>query len=556
MNPAVSSLDASRKTVKQLFSSHTSLIVPPYQRSYSWTDDEINDFWSDIQGVLSNNTESYFFGSMVLIEKSETETEVVDGQQRLATLTLLMSVIRDAYKQLGNSDNKSAVEERFLCSRDLKSKTPRPILSLNEVDDPLFRRFINGSSLDDIRADVTRSTPVESHKLLLKAYTQLLHEVREHTNGFKDEDALADIADCVGDRLYVVQIITYNEDAAYILFETLNDRGLELSLADLLKNYLFSKASRHLSEFKARWIEMSTLVGQQIMAQFIRHHWISRYGKIREKELYSRIKASVNSGQRAEDYIQELRKSAEVYAALSNPNHEMWGRRSALFRDRLKAINLFNIVQCYPLLMACQSEKVNFIEKVADWIITLTIRYSIIGGGGTGNLETVWGKAATQVRRQGCKAGDVKAILRSLYPNDPQFIEAFAAKTLTKEPIIKFLLASIERHITSSTEVGPTIDELSVEHIYPKRPGPDWDTVRRKQGNLDDYLHRIGNLSLLDVAMNTRAANSGIKEKQKVYSTSALQLNKQLATETAWGMAQIEARQKLLAIAAAQIWRF
>jgi len=556
MKTSALSIDASRKTVHQLLSSHGSITVPHYQRSFSWTNEETDEFWSDIHDVVLSGEQNYFFGSMVFIQKGTNDMEVVDGQQRLATVSLLFAVVRDAYEASDDKESKGIVESEYLCTRDLRTKTGRPVIVLNETDNSLFQQLVTGSSLEEIKSISNDTAKPESHRLLAKAYLNLREKVRVYSSDFAKKDALAEIVEGIADKLFIVHITTGDDDAAFVLFETLNDRGVDLSLADLLKNYLFSKAGARLRDFRHRWTEMSALIGQQRMTQFIRHDWMSHYGKIRERELYARIKGSLRTATQAAAYLEELRGSAEVYSALGNAGHEMWEKRPAQFRDNLRTINLFKIVQCFPLLMACQSEKVSFIEKVASWIVALSIRYSIIGGRGTGNLETILAKACTAVRKQKCKAEQVKTILKEIYPEDGEFGASFAAKTLTKPDIIRYLLGAIERRKASTNEVLPNVEELTVEHIFPKKPSADWDKIRAATPDIEDYGNRIGNLTLLDVPMNSRAANSGFDDKKKVYRTSKLAITNGLAKRQDWGVTQIEQRQKELASVAAEIWCF
>jgi uncharacterized protein with ParB-like and HNH nuclease domain len=282
------SITSDQRSIGSILSDKKSLRVPAYQRSFSWTKSEIEDLWDDIQGILYGDDDNYFLGSMVFIKKQDHSLEVVDGQQRLAAISLFLATIRDGFKSVNDTARADHVETHYLCSRDLKTLEAVPKLTLNEVDNNIYSKIIESSiSLDDIRKLSKNKDQFESNRLIANAYLILYDLIKNGSAKFSNIEYLAKLVEIVTDNILCIQIITTIEDSAYVLFETLNDRGLDLTLSDMLKIFLFSKAGKRLDELKHKWTETMTLIGQQYMKTFIRHEWMSRFGQTREKELYN-----------------------------------------------------------------------------------------------------------------------------------------------------------------------------------------------------------------------------------------------------------------------------
>lgn len=493
MQKQASSIVSEQRTLGQLLSDKRPLRVPAYQRNFSWTSAEITDLWEDSQRIIYEGDENYFLGSMVFILKPDNSLEVVDGQQRLATISLLLAAIRDGFKAGGDDERAHHVETHYLCSRNLKTLEASPKLSLNEVDNGIYVKLIeNIINLSDIKQLSRNKESFESNRLIAKTYVTLYDLVRKASEQFSNVDYLSNLVETITEDISCIQIITPSEESAYVLFETLNDRGLDLTLSDMLKNFLFSKAGRRIDEVKHKWAETMVLVGQQYMKTFIRHEWMSRFGQTREKELYNKIKKQITSNPKAIEYISTLRTSASIYDAIRNPDHELWGKYSEKCRTLLQETLLLGPVQCYPLILSTYLAKDDKLELVLRWIVTLTVRYSIICGKGTGNLETTYGKASSLMRKGGTKINDIKEVLQTICPNDDEFKVAFAQKTLTSPKIIRYLLAKIEKSISKDDELIPNPEILSVEHILPRKPSKDWSVSMRKDDFIKEHCTRGG----------------------------------------------------------------
>jgi len=387
MTTAQSAIKSEERSLGSILADKRPLRVPTYQRNFSWTKAQINDLWDDIHNILYDSQRNYFLGSMVFIQKNDNSLDVVDGQQRLATISLLLAAIRDGFATADDPLRAQHVEINYLCSRDLKTMESVPKITLNEMDNELYWQIIDSKlSYSDLTLTLKDKGVIESNKLIAQAYIVFYDAAKKGSSNFTNISYLSTLVESVTDGMSCIQVITFSEDSAYVLFETLNDRGIDLTLSDMLKNFLFSKAGKRIEEAKVQWTQIVTLIGQEHMKTFIRHEWMSKYGQTREKELFKKIKAEVHSNPKAIDYITNLRKAAGIYDAIRNPDHEMWSQFGAKCQQLLEEILILGPIQCYPLILSTYLTHQKHLTQILEWVVSLTVRYSIICAKGTGNL--------------------------------------------------------------------------------------------------------------------------------------------------------------------------
>jgi hypothetical protein len=550
-----SSIKSEERSIGAILGDKRPLRVPAYQRSFSWTKSEIDDFWDDIQSILYDGQEPYFLGSMVFIQKPDNSLEVVDGQQRLATVSLFLAAIRDGFVAVDDKARAQHVETHYLCSRDLKSLEAAPKLSLNETDNELYCQIIDAKKKYPEIVKIQRNKElIESNRLLARAYVTFYDLVKKGSADFTNTSYLSTLVEAITDGISGIQIITSNEESAYVLFETLNDRGMDLTLSDMLKNFLFSKAGKRIEEAKNKWTQIVTLIGQEYMKTFIRHEWMSKYGQTREKELYKKIKAEVRSNRKAIEYITNLREAANIYDAIRNPDHEIWTSFGPKCQQLLEDILLLGPIQCYPLILSTYLSRPKDLSTVLSWITNLTVRYSIICAKGTGNLETAYARASSATRKPDAKMKDVKELLLNIWPNNDEFKSSFKEKTFSSPRIIKYLFAKMEVAISKDDSLIPNPETLSVEHILPKKPGAKWPQRMRSAEFLKGHVSKIGNLTILTEPMNRDCESREFSFKKTIYKNSKYKLTKDLSHISDWSETEIEQRQANLAEIAASVW--
>jgi uncharacterized protein with ParB-like and HNH nuclease domain len=337
--------------------------VPAYQRSYAWEKEHVEALLEDVHEAIRSKENEYFLGSLVVTGPIGQRFEVVDGQQRLTTVSLLVAAIKDKFKKDGDMDVVSSIRSDFLASTDRKSKEKESKLVLNEVDNELYQELI-----EDIRGVDSGKYLRQSHQRLISAANTLLTYIEDMCAKAKDpEEELHAWLDYLETNLKVIVVTTPDDSNAFVIFETLNDRGLELAISDLLKNYLFHKSGDKIEETKNRWLNMVAVLESAsedpLVVTYLRHFSMAQYGLIREKELFGIIKKKVTSKKLALQFSTDLSDTARKYAALLNTEHEFWNKFGNA-RDSVSALNLLGMIQVRPLLLAI-IEKFD-IPKISD----------------------------------------------------------------------------------------------------------------------------------------------------------------------------------------------
>jgi uncharacterized protein with ParB-like and HNH nuclease domain len=463
----------------------SELRVPVYQRSFSWTPEEINELLSDLWESFRRGDTEYFLGSVVLTGSPGEKPSVVDGQQRLATISMIYAAIRDFLKNR-NDRRAEPLANRYLFSLNFKTEEIEPKLRLNETDDDFFRKVV----LSGIAADgkiFTVST--DSHKRIRNGF-QIVRDLiaRYAKSSPKNEVAsLIDWVDYLDKNAKVIVVRVPDEANAFIIFETLNDRGLDLSIADLLKNYVFGKSENRLEEARSNWIRATSALegtgGDKRVATFIRHFWSSKQGPVREKDLYGNLKRNIRTKQSAIDFASELAENARLYAAILNSDHEVWQPLGTDSRQHVQTLLNLRLEQYRPLLLAAL---VKFapreLKKTLRLLVSWNVRLLVVGGLGGGTMERYYADGGKKIRDQEIKtASDLVKYAVAFVPGDAEFEAAFATATVSQAFLARYYLQALEQSLRGERHpelVPNTLEqEVNLEHVLPQNPKlKDWPT--------------------------------------------------------------------------------
>jgi len=375
----------------------------------------------------------------------------------------------------------------------------------------------------------------------------------------KYDDFLLELEEFIRDRIILILVSVGDEADAYLIFETLNDRGLELSISDLLKNYIFGRAGNRLDIVRKQWQEMAVILGTQDQTQFLRHYWLSKYGVVRERDLYREMKRQFASQSAVLRLMTELRDAADNYAAISSVDHPTWKEYGTSLRKDLEALQLFGLSQFRPLLLAAlDALKEEEIPKLIHMIVVVSMRYSIIGSLGTGNIEKAYSDAAIGIRdKKANTAAKIFGLLKGIYPDDSRFEADFAQKEISKAKLARYILAAVANKAQGSKELAVLEDEkvVRLEHIMPKTRSQHWLAAARNEEEYLGYVNGLGNLTLIERERNRAANSSSFKEKQKIaFSRSDILITKHLINYGDWTTTEIDQRQAELATTAVKIW--
>lgn len=544
--------------------SNKKFRVPAYQRAYAWEEDHVTSLLNDLTDSITNKEKEYFLGSVVVTSGDTNRFEVVDGQQRLTTISLIINAIKTVFSLDGDDQMVDSLQADFLTSLDRKTRENEPKLILNETDNELFQHIIQKDSEHhslSVKKDLKSKTP--SNIKLINAYQQCFNYFNEESKLQRDsEEYLQSWLDYIQHSAKVILVISPDDSNAFVIFETLNDRGLDLAISDLLKNYLFHKSAERLEETKNRWAKMTALLestsDDPLVVTYLRHYAMSQYGLIREKELFSVLKRKITSKRLAVDFSEKLDKNAITYGALINANHEYWKIYNDLELEKsVKVFNLLGMVQIRPLLLSIINNFSNHeISKAFKALVSVAIRYQIVGGIGGGYLENLYAQTALQITAK--KIISAKQILEEFknLPTDETFKEAFSIANISKAKVARYYLSEIENYENSEMIPNPDTKVINLEHILPQTYDSNsvWADIFDEDEH-KSYFRRLGNMCLLSSGINSELDNlAPYQEKLGFYKKANFNHTNQLQMYECWTKENILKRQLIMADKALRIW--
>lgn len=531
------------------------LEVPPNQRDYSWTEKEVTTLLQDFARTIGDDDATYFVGTIVTIRKGPDVLEVVDGQQRLATTAILLAEIRNylAEKEPMIAD---AIGD-FLATIDRSRREEVPRLSLNLDDKDYFRARLTN-------AEPSPAATKPSHRLLGDAFRESRAQVENVVSSLDEADhgdALNRWIDFLEFRAVAVVLEAPNEADAYRMFETLNDRGLRTSQADLVKNYLFGRAAERIEEVQHRWSEMrgalETIEDDDLTIRFLRHVLTAMEGIVREHDVYETVRRVARGPQSVVGLTGELATSAGTYVAIYNADHEKWNASDAT-RKAVEVLNLIDVKPMRPLMLAI-AERLDPKEvgKAMRLCVSVGVRLMIVGATRTGRVEAGFGESARRTYAgEITTAKGLRKEIDGLTPSDTEFRQAFEVARVSNRKLARYYLRSMELKANDETQPWhmPNDDrnEINLEHVLPEKTEGNWPQFSEEEWLL--YRKRVGNLCLMRAEDNSTVKSAPFAEKKVVYVESAYRLTRDLAGVGEWTTSAIDERQEELAKLAVKTW--
>lgn len=406
----------------------------------------------------------------------------------------------------------------------------------------------------------------ESHRRLWKSRECVSKWLVDKLNKTPDNPInwLAEFSKYLDKSAYVVYFAVADDANAFLIFETMNDRGLDLSIADLLKNYLLGHAKEDLPLVLSQWNTaiacLGAYGGENLFTVFLRHFWSSKHGLVREKELYRNIKLRVSSSANVVDFATELMNNSNFYAAILSPEHEFWSEASAKAREHIRTLSFLGLEQYRPMLLSALAHfEMDELENLLRLLISWSVRLLIVGGLGGGAIENNYCELGKDIRKGQLK--NVREIAgranKSFVPNDAIFYESFGSARVSKAFLARYYLRQLDleaRSIAQHEQV-PNADpnELTLEHVLPERPAEAaWNQFTEEERKA--YTKRLGNMVLLRQRMNSSLRSGPFDSKRDIYSKSDLLLTRKVAERDDWDKQAIDTRQKWLAELAVKAW--
>lgn len=553
-------LDTSTVSLSDIIGNGKVYKVPSYQRDYSWKQDHWEDLWADILTVADGGS-IHYMGSIVLQNNGDKRYSVIDDQQRLSTLTLIVLAIIKTIQTLidkgidtaNNTERVSLLTKKFLGDKDPGSLTYSAKLELNENNNSFFQ-----THLMVFRNPLNKKTLGDSDKLLWQAYNFFLDKIKKQFEYNENGEDLANFLNKqLAERMMFIQIVVEDELSAYTVFETLNSRGVSLTVTDLLKNYLFSLSTKvDLEHVKEKWRKIVDTIGLDNFPTFLRHYWISKNKLIRQEYLFRAMKDVVKTSPKVIELLDELEKNAQLYNALSNSSDPYWtGQKEQ--RKKVKEIELFKEKQALPLLLTAYNNlTLEEFTKVLRIVSVITFRYTIIGGLHTNLKEDVYNRAAIRIsNKEITTASEIAKETKPLYTTDKDFKNDFSTtiiSTKRNKKLIRYILFEIENHL-SQTDIDYEDSPATIEHILPENANAEWHT-NFPPSIQESLTYRLGNYTLLEDDKNRECGVKNFEEKKEIYKTSQYSMTKQIVSSD-WTPNTLDHRQTKLADYASGRWR-
>jgi hypothetical protein len=538
------------------------IIVPPYQRAYSWSDEQIEELLRDLSDAMRNKEAEYFLGTVVLTKHQAGQNAVIDGQQRLATISTLICAIRNHFYAIGDAERADELHRDYLAKKELRGLSETPHLKLMASDNAFYESYVLPKPSLTAKAKTNKSGIASNVRLetALRMCTEHVCTLAKTTH--EPATVLLDWIEYLNDKAKVIVVEVNDEAAAYTIFEVLNDRGLELSVSDLLKNFIFRVAGDKIDEAQAHWSMMVGILEgsgaeEKALKHFIRHAWASRNGVTREKDLYDKIRLHVTGKQRAVTFAKDLSELALVYVALDNPNDDLWKEYGPLVREAVEALQILKATQIRPLLLAivaCFDSKE--VRRALPMLVCWTVRFMVVGKLGSGPLEQGYADRALDVSNSKITTAlQLFEASKGFLSSDVEFEEAFAVARVSVQQLARFYLRVLEKQSASAGDelvVNPNVNAVNLEHVMPQKRAPHWIGISSEQHH--NYVKRLGNMALLDRDLNEKIGNLPFADKARLLSKSKISMTREIASATTWGPSAIDKRQRQMAKLAVKVW--
>lgn len=556
-----------RRSIEELLTAPDYYVVPRFQRPYSWDAGNLDEFWRD---VIDDNDAGYFIGPMVAWRQgSSPKLSIVDGQQRLTTITLLLAVLRDAFREKGRPKLAEGIH-RYIEHADRDNEKQFTLQA------EVTSQYLNNAILLErperaIQPDGDEELALQrAHKYLQKKVTEALA-----TYSQSDERWLRGARDKVL-ALRVIWVVHGNEDDAYTVFETLNSRGKDLEVVDLLKNHLLNKlrrgGNRSADPYRDRWNRLRTDVEESDARinfnRFLLHWWLSQEPYVAQRKLFSAMKRVVQSRDDAEIRLASLENDAPLYREILDPWSLAWGSEERVIPASLEALTIFGVVQPAPFLLALLRVRTSTISTMGLAHVLRTIRTiecfhfqftaisQLSSSGGVSEMYAKYARELTNATDASARVEAVRGLQLALVqrrPDRDRFVTSFVDRLILTDEITreKKLVRYVLRKFLEADRPRTDSRALTVEHLLPQH------RIDPVAGLTPLVVGSIGNLLMVDEKLNTVLDNKDFVQKRRILEDvqAHYEVNDILAAQS-WGASDIQERAHELACDAYdRVWK-
>ena len=549
-----------------LASNKTQFVIPVYQRNYDWTIAQCKQLLDDIfEAGTNDRIYVHFIGSIVYVHddvytsSNIKELTIIDGQQRLTTLTLIYLVIYRLAKELKAEELVSEINETYLINKFV-SDDEKLKLRPTENNDKALKYLIRG---DDNEEYPTFSKLIDNFV---------------YYKGRITEDNYLYVMKGLSKLMFVEISLDRVKDNPQRIFESLNSTGLDLSQADLIRNYILMELSRKDQNkiYHNYWEVIEKLAKDEslnvsLVSEYIRDFLTLENKKIPNKgKVYQEFKEMypTQTINELQNNLAKIKGLAKHYNKLINPKNEV----DKDIRTQLEYINRLEINVAYPFLIKIYDDYVSFIIdketfiNVLELIQSFTWRRFILGLP-TNALNKIFMTLYDKVETENYLYSIQKTLIQRVgvqrFPKNAEVVEALKLKDLynIKSKNRIYLFDRLENFENTEKVVIEKNALITIEHVFPQNPDPKWKiALGNDEYNYikENYLNTIGNLTLS--GNNGKLSNKSFIDKKNLdevgYKDSRLWLNKYISTLEKWDKEEIEKRSTLIAERFLKIWEY
>lgn len=546
-------MKAREATLLEFFEQNQTnqFVIPIYQRLYSWKKEQCEQLWDDIIKIGGNDKmNGHFIGSILYaldgITHSDNTLLIIDGQQRLTTITLLLTALRD---HLSDEVKRKEIEDHYLINSD-------------KDGDKKFRLILSDSDKDTLLSliDKDRRKPSEPSSKIVENFELFEEWISKNTN--KLETIFKGL-----EKLMIVYIaLEKGKDDPQLIFESMNSKGMELAQTDLIRNHIVMETEVEKQEgfYNKYWraMEEDFKQNEKLFNQFVRHYLTIKTREIPNiKKVYAAFKDyQQKEGIGIEDLLKDLQKYCGYFFQIVF--------KKEADKDLNKALGFLVDLEMdviYPLLLELYSDYSDGVLSKADFISIIALIESYICRRavcnlGTNSLNKVFPSFTKHIKKdeyfKSLEAHFGYLTEKQRFPNNDEFKDCFITIDFYKFQKNRYFFERLENF---DTKEPVNTKECTIEHIMPQTLTEEWerDLGENFQKIHDKYLHTIGNLTL--TGYNPAYSNKSFQEKQgmeKGFKDSPLRLNQSLRDLESFGEEEIKKRANDLADWALKIWTY
>lgn len=548
-------MEVNKTRLYEFMDGTVQFSIPVYQRSYAWNEEQCEQLWQDVANSVKKGPKlggGHFIGSIVCISNgannpsSVREYQIVDGQQRLTTVSLMLLAIANAGQESGISDaDRGKIKNRFLMNRDEDGDRKYKLVMTERDREAMF-------ALVDGKRPKTRSLIETNYDF----FCEKISKGGIDPIGIRDGILNLTIVDIALDR----------SDDPQLIFESLNSTGRGLRDADHIRNYVLMnlEPDQQTEIYKSHWSPMESKfdkVNPSEFDNFIKDYLTLKSGSnINKDDVYQEFKYLVQGASSKRSLVEDIRHFADLYLLLVSS-----AEQDPVLRQKVQDMQALHNRTSYPFLLEVYHDYAegritrNEMAGVLSLVESYVVRHTVCSLP-SNSFNKMFPRLASEIDKENylesLKVQFVKKSGNLRFSNDDEFEKALASRPMHNKRMLRHMLNKLENH--GHKEIAD-VSGASIEHIMPKRLGdqwkrdlgPDWRRIH------DEYLHTLGNLTL--TGYNPELGNRPFVEKRDMsggYGQSHLHLNKALAGTEKWDEARIQSRAKDLARRACEIWRY